>query len=159
MLHVWKPYLNKSFSSNIIIAILVGIILISLYFGVNIFSLVGASIDKLVEYTDPLFSYMAYSTDNDSNSTATANQDREVSSKNANIEINTDIDNTPKTDPSDDKSETPIQKPITSDKSSWCLIGEYEGKRGCISVKDSSKCMSGQVFPNEKMCLNPTKTA
>lgn len=60
-------------------------------------------------------------------------------------------------EPKADISETPIQKPITSDKSKWCLVGEYQGKRGCVEVNDASKCLSGQVFPNLQMCLNPTK--
>ncbi len=61
-------------------------------------------------------------------------------------------------EPAPDTSENNIQKPITSDKNVWCLVGEYEGKRGCVEVNDASKCLSGQVFPNEQMCLNPTKT-
>lgn len=61
-------------------------------------------------------------------------------------------------EPTPDTSENPIQKPITSDKSNWCLVGEYQNKRGCIEIADSDKCMSGQVFPSQKMCLNPTWT-
>lgn len=61
-------------------------------------------------------------------------------------------------EPSPDRSEHHIQKPITSEKNVWCLVGEYEGKRGCVEVDDATKCLSGQVFPNEQMCLNPTKT-
>jgi hypothetical protein len=64
----------------------------------------------------------------------------------------------PPKEPSPDTSENPIQKPISSDKSNWCLIGEYQNKRGCIEIADSDKCMSGQVFPSQKMCLNPTWT-
>lgn len=55
----------------------------------------------------------------------------------------------------DDVSENPIQKPISSNKNGWCLIGEYENKRGCIEVNDSEKCMSGQVFPTRQACVNP----
>ena len=60
-------------------------------------------------------------------------------------------------DPDADSSDAPIQKPITADKNNWCLVGEYDGKRGCVKVDDAAKCMSGQVFPTEQMCLNPTK--
>ena len=52
-------------------------------------------------------------------------------------------------------SENPIQKPITAGKSGWCLVGEYEGKRGCISVNDYDKCLSGQVFASQDQCLLP----
>lgn len=64
----------------------------------------------------------------------------------------------PPAEPSPDSSENNIQKPITSDKWSWCLVGEYQNKRGCIEITDTDKCMSGQVFPSQKMCLNPTWT-
>tara|TARA_A200000159_G_C7169073_1_gene274625 strand:- start:38 stop:688 length:651 start_codon:yes stop_codon:yes gene_type:complete len=60
--------------------------------------------------------------------------------------------------PEPDTSTGAIQKPITSGKSKWCLVGEYEGKRGCVEVDDASKCLSGQVFPTLHSCMNPTKT-
>jgi hypothetical protein len=55
-------------------------------------------------------------------------------------------------------SENPIQKPISAGKNNWCLVGEYDQKRGCIEIKDQDKCLSGQVFPTQQMCLNPTLT-
>jgi hypothetical protein len=58
--------------------------------------------------------------------------------------------------PNADSSENPIQRPITSGKQNWCLVGEYQGKRGCIEVTEHDRCLSGQVFPSQKMCLNPT---
>ena len=58
-------------------------------------------------------------------------------------------------EPKADTTESPIQQGATM-KSSWCLIGEQNGRRGCVEVNDASKCMSGQVFPNAEMCLNPT---
>ena len=54
-----------------------------------------------------------------------------------------------------DHPESAIQKPITANKTSWCLVGEYQGKRGCVEVSEQDKCLSGQVFPQQKMCLNP----
>lgn len=58
--------------------------------------------------------------------------------------------------PIPDDTDNNIQKSISSSKTKWCLIGEYKNKRGCVSVKDSEKCLSGQVFPNERMCLQST---
>ena len=55
-------------------------------------------------------------------------------------------------------TESPIQRPIVSNKEKWCLVGEYQNKRGCISIDEQDKCMSGQVFPSQQMCLNPTMT-
>jgi hypothetical protein len=70
------------------------------------------------------------------------------------------INNAPKSpqEPKPDKSENPIQNPLTASKKNWCLVGEYQGRRGCIEVSDQDKCISGQVFPEQKMCLNPTLT-
>ena len=60
-----------------------------------------------------------------------------------------------KQDPEPDAPENTIQKPITSTKYNWCLVGEYQNKRGCMPVTESDKCLSGQVFPTQKMGLNP----
>ena len=60
-------------------------------------------------------------------------------------------------EPSPDTTKNPIQNPISS-KKGWCLVGEYQGKRGCIEIGEYDKCLSGQVFPEEKLCLNPTFT-
>lgn len=57
-----------------------------------------------------------------------------------------------------DSSENPIQNPVSAAKTSWCLVGEYQGRRGCIEISERDKCISGQVFPEQKMCLNPTMT-
>jgi hypothetical protein len=63
------------------------------------------------------------------------------------------------TEPEPDTTENPIQNPIAKGKGGWCLIGEYENRRGCIEVSDADKCMSAQVFPTQKMCLNPAQGA
>jgi len=61
-------------------------------------------------------------------------------------------------EPKPDNTENPIQNPVTSSKKNWCLVGEYQGRRGCIEIEDRDKCISGQIFPEQKMCLNPTMT-
>jgi hypothetical protein len=61
-------------------------------------------------------------------------------------------------EPAPDKSSNPIQKPISAAKTNWCLVGEYQGRRGCIEISEHDKCLSGQVFPDQKTCLNPTLT-
>lgn len=54
-----------------------------------------------------------------------------------------------------DSTANPIQNPISSNKTQWCLVGEYQGRRGCIEVADQTKCLSGQIFPSQQMCVNP----
>ncbi len=42
-----------------------------------------------------------------------------------------------------------------SSKGGWCYVGSYEGIRSCSRVGDSSKCMSGDIFPTQDVCVNP----
>ena len=62
-------------------------------------------------------------------------------------------------EPSPSTSGNPIQKPITANKTNWCLVGEYDGKRGCVEVGQQDKCMSGQIFPSQVTCMNPASYA
>ena len=38
----------------------------------------------------------------------------------------------------------------------FCYVGEDRGVRSCIEVKDYDKCMSGQIFPSQQICVHPT---
>lgn len=88
-----------------------------------------------------------------------------TSAPRVNPELKHDIDNllnvSPNqngpSEPKPSSTENPIQNPIKSNIQ-WCLVGEYQGKRGCIAISDYDKCLSGQVFPTQAACLNPTKT-
>ena len=55
--------------------------------------------------------------------------------------------------PNPDNSGDPIQNPISSNKNKWCLVGEYQQKRGCIKIEDSDKCMSGKMSATKEICL------
>lgn len=61
-------------------------------------------------------------------------------------------------DPKTDNTTNPIQNAITSRKAQWCLVGEFEGKRGCVQVGEHDKCLSNQLYPSFQTCLNPTMT-
>ena len=41
-------------------------------------------------------------------------------------------------------------------KSGYCYIGEDRGFRSCIQVKDADTCMSGDIFPSQAICVNPS---
>jgi len=41
-----------------------------------------------------------------------------------------------------------------SSKQKWCLIGDMDGTRGCVSVNEDNKCLSGQIFPSKSKCVN-----
>lgn len=44
---------------------------------------------------------------------------------------------------------------IQSGKSGWCFIGEDQGIRTCAEIGVNDGCMSGDVFPNQSICMNP----
>lgn len=58
------------------------------------------------------------------------------------------------TPPSPDMSENTIQNPISEGDKNWCLVNKYENGNNCIEINDYSKCMSGQIFPSQKLCVN-----
>ncbi len=43
----------------------------------------------------------------------------------------------------------------TTGQSGWCYIGEEQGIRTCAEVGLNDVCMSGDVFPNQAICMNP----
>lgn len=40
-------------------------------------------------------------------------------------------------------------------KAGWCYIGEDRGFRSCSQVGSNDKCMSGEIFPSQDICVNP----
>lgn len=55
-----------------------------------------------------------------------------------------------------DDSRSSIQ---TTGKSGWCYIGEDQGIRTCAEIGVNDGCMSGDVFPNQAICMNPNLRA
>lgn len=55
-----------------------------------------------------------------------------------------------------DQSSNSIQNPISNKKAStkWCLVGEYQGKRGCIEVNHDDICASEKIYNNLGECIN-----
>tara|TARA_Y100000591_G_scaffold333211_1_gene374663 strand:- start:12639 stop:13259 length:621 start_codon:yes stop_codon:yes gene_type:complete len=40
-------------------------------------------------------------------------------------------------------------------KGTYCYIGEDRGFRSCVKIEDGEKCMSGDIFPTQAVCINP----
>jgi hypothetical protein len=53
----------------------------------------------------------------------------------------------------EDESTSNIQ--MGSSKSGYCYIGEDRGYRSCAYVSESDKCISGEIFPSNEICINP----
>jgi hypothetical protein len=43
----------------------------------------------------------------------------------------------------------------SSGRSGWCFIGEQQGVRTCAELGVNDKCMSGDIFPSQAICVNP----
>lgn len=55
-----------------------------------------------------------------------------------------------------DDSHSTIQQTKSANKAGWCYIGEDRGFRSCIKVSEGDNCMSGNIFPSEDICVNPS---
>lgn len=55
----------------------------------------------------------------------------------------------------EDESTSKIQSSTINKKSNWCLIGDYKDRRSCIEVDEMDRCLSGQIFPSQQLCMNP----
>lgn len=168
-------------SKNTIIIIL-GIILLLSLLGVNILTIFGNAVEKLTEIFRPVVSKalanLGYASgtllDRSSDVVADASKTGidilhgtvdsvgdlliKASGQGAGKTLDININQPPimaPISPLPNATTSPIQS-SGSTKSQWCLVGEYNGTRGCINVSDQDKCLSGQVFPNQQQCLNPT---
>ena len=60
--------------------------------------------------------------------------------------------------PRADDSTSATQK-HQSGKAGYCYIGEDRGFRSCAKVEAGDKCMSGEVYARQEMCIDPTLRA
>jgi hypothetical protein len=44
-------------------------------------------------------------------------------------------------------------------KAGWCYIGSEQGYRSCSQVGEADICMSGNIFPTQEVCVNPSLRA
>lgn len=44
----------------------------------------------------------------------------------------------------------------SSGNSGWCFVGKDEGYRTCMKVSKEDVCMSGDIFPSQEICINPS---
>jgi hypothetical protein len=54
-----------------------------------------------------------------------------------------------------DEACSSIQKTKPLSKAGWCFIGTDRGFRSCVEVGEQDKCMSGEIFPSQDICVNP----
>ena len=84
----------------------------------------------------------------------TQNQPDVMSNNTLNKALNTSQNKQPSnTDYQADEASSSIQS--GPPKSGWCYIGEDRGFRTCAEVGVNDKCMSGDIFPSQEICVNP----
>ena len=167
-INIEKPEVSNTSSQTIIIIILSLLLLFS-FLGINIFYIIGQGIDNLSHVLNPAMGKISDSTgtllnitsDAVTNAAKTGLDITNASVQNIGNLLKTADDHLPQqySEPSPAPSESPIHKPIGSQKSGWCLVGEFQEKRGCIAVTDQDKCLSGQIFPDQATCLKPNINA
>jgi hypothetical protein len=180
------PRKDDLFSNKNAIIVFLTILLILSFLGINIIKNIGNVLQHIVDtfmfFIKPLISDVTFITGSAIDSTGDLVADatktgidiangtvdsvgkllikasgHELAGKDIDQSINRSTIKLPPT-PKPDSTTNPIQKPISTTKTNWCLIDEYEGKRNCVEIGEDQKCMSGQVFPEQKMCLNPNLT-
>jgi hypothetical protein len=180
-----KELSNKNdfeISNKMLTVVLVALIIFSLL-GINILNMVGNVLQYIVNIFSPLItqilSLIGYTIGSIINTiaslfTVTAKTGVDIAGGTltsvGDLMKDASSGNLPSTDlnqsnniriniPSYDDSNGVIQTPSTSKKSQWCLVGEYEGRRGCVEISEGDKCLSGDLYPNAESCMNPTITS
>lgn len=88
----------------------------------------------------------------------TQNQPDIISNNTLNKALNTSQNKQqPNNDYQADEASSSIQS--GPPKSGWCYIGEDRGFRTCAQVGVNDKCMSGDIFPSQEICINPNLRA
>ena len=82
-----------------------------------------------------------------------------IDKENDTLSIQKALDNSVKiktnTAPEPDDAGSTTQRSNISNKGGYCYIGEDRGFRTCIRVGSGDKCMSGDIFPSQNICVNP----
>jgi len=178
------PSSGNDTTKNLLIMVLLVVLVLSLL-GINIFAIFGNALQNFINIFNPIvskgLSELGYASGTVLDKTADIVADTsktgidilhgtvdsvgdlllKASGRGAGATLDAKINQPPTiapNQPEPNQTTNPIQSGSSSSKSNWCLVGEYNGTRGCINVTDQDKCLSGQVFPSQQMCLNPNLT-
>lgn len=174
------------------------VVIILLFFGVNLFSYLGDFLQKLKEIAAPFFKdileslgYAVTETTKDvtniaakgaklgidvaagtvesgvdviqgqldleqSGNSSQQQQQQQSSKSSISASLTSALANAEEnTEPLPDDAMSSTQRNGTG-KSGYCYIGEDRGFRSCISVSENDTCMSGDIFPSQEICVNPS---
>jgi hypothetical protein len=161
------------------------IILILSFLGINLFTYLGNITEYIFDIIKPIVNFFGYTiaetTKTTINLSATGSKgliDAAAGSATGGIDllekglgrkqIRNNIDNNQKmimdnilsraniSNPVPDDAGSLIQSTQNKSKSGYCYIGEDRGFRSCIQVGEGDICMSGDIFPTQEICVNPS---
>lgn len=176
------PAIEESSNQTIMMIILIMILLA--FLGLNIFYYLGDITQLLSETFGPLFSTLGFDLGNLTKQTvnlsasgtkdlvdvAAGTVDSGInviqSGLNSNLERN-NIDNKmtaenvisndlEQIEPSPDESDSLTQVHRSSGKAGFCYIGQDRNVRQCVEVDKKDTCMSGEIYPSQALCINPS---
>ena len=70
--------------------------------------------------------------------------------------LDNSIRNQQSSEPMPDDAGSKTQASKAKGKAGYCYIGEDRGFRSCIQVGEADMCMSGNIFPTQDICINPS---
>jgi len=151
--------LNYPYQTIIIIVLI--IILTLSFLGINLFFLIGRAFDIITPITGDAISDLGNSTGKIIDKTADVITDTGKTGLDivngtfhsiGDLLIKGSEHSYQKKEPEPTNSTNPIQSKNTAAK--WCLVGEYRERKGCVEIDESDKCLSGEIFPSQHLCLN-----
>ena len=158
---------------NIGITTWIIIIILFSFLGFNIFSYLEKGTDEVSSFLKPITDFIGSifgktTSQDDDVSKREENKDVEVEEEEKKRPENPEVkalnkalnSSKPVEDTKDyheDDSSSNIQR--CTAKSGWCYIGEDRGFRTCANVESKYECMSGDIFPSNEICMNPSLSA
>ena len=155
------------------------IIVILLFLGFNLFGYLGEGADNLKDLFAPILKFFGYSVGETTKKTISESQKGtklatdvvgdsikdavDVSEKALGISnkpsLKQDVNVNQKKSPNviiPDNSDSMLQTSKAKKKAGYCYIGEDRGFRSCVKVSKDDVCMSGEIFPSQQICVNPS---
>lgn len=155
------------------------IVLVLLFLGFNLFGYLGEGADNLKDLFAPILKFFGYSVGETTKKTISESQKGtklatdvvgdsikdavDISEKALGISnqpsLKKDVNVNTKKMPNmiiPDSSDSILQTSKAKKKAGYCYIGEDRGFRSCVKVSKDDVCMSGEIFPSQQICVNPS---
>jgi hypothetical protein len=162
ILRIPPPTTNWHWIKILFLVLMIGLLGLNVYYylteGITFFAkMFGDGIKNTEEETkrgaDAIKNALAEPEETEQDKTDDIESKEEIKSKlRQRVHKGKSSENIPKDVPSPDLSS---HGDLKQKKKSYCYVGNQTGKRSCAEVEESDKCISGDIFPTESLCVNP----